>query len=90
MNRLEEAWDCFRCPEPDKIQSKQITNARGMPGIIQVECIPRLSPGPGLGLKLWSLGLGLLGESWAQAAARKPGHMPDLHDARHASDILGF
>ena len=27
-------------------------NARGMPGIMQVECIPRLWPGPGLGLKL--------------------------------------
>ena len=71
-----------------KIQSEQIMNARGMPGIMQVECIPRLWPGPGLGLKLWSLGLGLWAgpgpwaRAWAQAAAgparnaRRPRHRP--------------
>ena len=62
-----------------KIQSEQIMNARGMPGIMQVECIPRLWPVPGLGLKLWSLGLGLCAgpgpraRAWAQARARGPG-----------------
>ena len=60
------------------MQSKQIMNARGMPGIMQVGCIPRLWPGPGLGLKLWSQGLGLWAGPgpWARAPGpgrRRPG-----------------
>ena len=70
-NCLEDLGVASAGPEPGKIQNKQIMNDRGMPGIMQVECIPRLWPGPGLGLKLWSLGLGLWAGPgpWARAKA---------------------
>ena len=80
-----------------KIQCEQIMNAHGMPGIMQVECIPRLWPGPGLGLKLWSLGLGLWAgpgpwaRAWAQAAARfapgSPGQRRPGPKPRNAFDL---
>ena len=52
-----------------KIQSKQIKNVRGMPGIMQVRRILRLWPEPGLGLKPWNLGLGLWAHPWPWARA---------------------
>ena len=36
-----------------KIESKQMKNARGIPGIMQVRCTPRLWPGPGQSLGVY-------------------------------------